>query len=362
LIRRASEFRAAQAAGRSPLISQCWTTGCRPAAPTCYITDWEDQLRGTGPQDAEQQFPDQLKNGLNYADLVEAFAPKPYLIGSTTEDFFPIAGSRKTFQESERIYSLLGAADKISTSIDSGGHGTTKRQREAIYAWMNRWLKNGTGEVSPEPVFQTEHEEDLLYTRTGQVSTSMAGETPSTLNMSRLSKLTPPRPALAEQRDLDLFKQRLKGAIVRLTRYEASQGSLNLKILGQTGRNGYRLTRLSYETGPGRIVPALLAEPDSDRLRRKAILYVDERGKTAASAPGGDVEELAQLGYTVLALDPSGVGETTSSWGGDYGSWFEQEKVTWLALMIGKPLVGIRIDDILRGVELLRERGLLYDG
>jgi hypothetical protein len=106
----------------------------------------------------------------------------------------------------------------------------------------------------------------------------------------------------------------------------------------------------------------LLAEPDSDRLRRKAILYVDERGKTAASAPGGDVEELAQLGYTVLALDPSGVGETTSSWGGDYGSWFEQEKVTWLALMIGKPLVGIRIDDILRGVELLRERGLLYDG
>ena len=33
------------------------------AAPSCYITDWEDQLLGTGPQDAEQQFPDQLKNG-----------------------------------------------------------------------------------------------------------------------------------------------------------------------------------------------------------------------------------------------------------------------------------------------------------
>ncbi len=83
------------------------------AAPSCYITDWEDQLLGTGPQDAEQQFPDQFKNGLNHADLVQAFAPKPYLICSTTEDFFPIAGSRNTFQESHRIYSLLGAEEKI---------------------------------------------------------------------------------------------------------------------------------------------------------------------------------------------------------------------------------------------------------
>ena len=33
------------------------------AAPSCYITSWEDQLRGTGPQDAEQQFPDQLLDG-----------------------------------------------------------------------------------------------------------------------------------------------------------------------------------------------------------------------------------------------------------------------------------------------------------
>ncbi|HUS07593.1 MAG TPA: acetylxylan esterase, partial [Bryobacteraceae bacterium] len=153
------------------------------AAPSCYITDWEDQLLGTGPQDAEQQFPDQLKNGLNHADLVEAFAPKPYLICSTTEDFFPIAGSRKALEESRRIYSLFGAEDKISYSYEPGGHGTTQRQREAIYAWMSRWLKVTTGEIAPEPRFQTEYEEDLLCTPSGQVSTSLGGETPSTLNV-----------------------------------------------------------------------------------------------------------------------------------------------------------------------------------
>jgi hypothetical protein len=332
------------------------------AAPSCYITDWEDQLLGTGPQDAEQQFPDQFKNGLNHADLVEAFAPKPYLICSTTEDFFPIAGSRKTFQESQQIYALYGAADKISASYDTGPHGTTQRQREAIYAWMSRWLKGGDGEIHSEPAFQTEYEEDLLCTRTGQVSTSLGGETPSTLNVRRLSQRSPLRPVLRGRPDLEELKGRLKEDIVRLTRYEASHGPLRVRVLEQTERSGYRLTHLTYETGPGRAVGALLAEPPTDQSRRKAILYVDERGMDSAAAPGGDVGELAHLGYTVLAVDPSGTMENNLQRSGDSDASSGQESVTWLALMVGKPLIGLRMDDILRGVDLLRERGLLYGG
>ncbi len=332
------------------------------AAPSCYITDWEDQLWGTGPQDAEQQFPDQFESGLNHADLVEAFAPKPYLICSTSEDFFPIAGSRKTFQESRRIYALLGAEEKISTSYDSGPHGTTQRQREAIYAWMNRWLKGQNGEISPEPAIQTEYEEDLLCTPTGQVSTSLGGETVSTLNMGRFSELAPPRPALIGKQELKRLQARLRKEIVRLTRYEASQGPLQMRVLDETERKGYRLTHLTYQAGPSRVVAALLAEPQPHKARRNAILYVDEGGKDEATALGGDVEQLAQLGHTVLAVDPSGIGDTAPRWSDDSDSWFGQEKVTWLALMIGKPLVGLRMDDILRGVDLLGEKGLLDGG
>jgi cephalosporin-C deacetylase-like acetyl esterase len=330
------------------------------AAPSCYITDWDEQLLGTGPQDAEQQFPDQLKNGLNHADLVEAFAPKPYLIASTTEDFFPIAGSRKAFQESQRIYSLLGAADKITTSYDAGPHGTTRHQREAIYAWMSRWLKGGNGEIYPEPAFQTEYEEDLLCTKTGQVSTSLGGETPATLNVERLSKRIPSRPPLSGAADLDRLRARLKDEIVRLTRYEPSHGPLNAKTLERTEGRGYSLTHLSYEAAAGRTIRARLAEPAPDRSRSKSILYVDERGARAASAPGGDVDELAQLGYTVLAVDPSGIGESAVAWSSYSNSWFGQEKIAWLALMVGKPMVGLRMDDIVRGIDLLRERGALF--
>ena len=93
------------------------------AAPACYISDWEDDLLGSGMGDAEQQFPDALKNGLDHPDLVEAFAPKPYLIVSTTGDYVPIAGSRKALAESKRIYALYGAEDKVSSFIGQGGHG-----------------------------------------------------------------------------------------------------------------------------------------------------------------------------------------------------------------------------------------------
>ena len=68
------------------------------------------------------------------------------------------------------------------------------------------------------------------------------------------------------------------------------------------------------------------------------MVYVNDRGS-------GEIDELAQLGYTVLAVD-----------------LVSNQKTTWLALMVGKPMVGMRIDDILRGVDLLSEKGLLDGG
>ena len=318
------------------------------AAPSCYITDWEDQLLGTGPQDAEQQFPDQFQRGLNHADLVEAFAPKPYLICSTTEDFFPIAGSRKAFEESQRIYELFGAGDRIATAYDSGPHGTTKKQREAIYAWMRHWLRGESGEISPEPAYETEYEEDLLCTPTGQLSTSLGGETPSTLNRTHLAAMKPVGPQSAE---------RLVAEIKRLTRWEPWAGPLNMRASASSERDGMRLTPLSFESAPGWRIEALLVEPPAAKSRHKSVLYIADR-----TGLSGDLAEFGQLGYTLLALRPSGIGERTVNESASGDLWFGNVKLAWLALMAGKPLIGLRIQDIVRGVDVLQERGLLFGG
>jgi len=104
-----------------------------------------------------------------------------------------------------------------------------------------------------------------------------------------------------------------------------------------------------------------LFQPSPEHSIGKAVLYEDENGVSSAAARA-DLEELAGRGYAVLAIDPSGIGEAVANWSSYSGAWFRQEKVTWLSLMVGKPLTGLRLDDIVPGVHLLAEKGVLYRG
>src|SRR2546425_5303440 len=102
------------------------------AAPACYMNTY--RLLFTGPTgDSEQSIPGFLAAGLDLADYVELFAPKPWLIVSTVGDFFPVEGARHTYQEASDWYALYGAKDKIAWAIGPGGHGTPLEDREAIY-------------------------------------------------------------------------------------------------------------------------------------------------------------------------------------------------------------------------------------
>ncbi|HSO93319.1 MAG TPA: acetylxylan esterase, partial [Candidatus Dormibacteraeota bacterium] len=333
----------------------------KAAAPACYITNWEEQLKGTGPQDAEQQFPDYFRAGLDHGDLILGALPKPYLMCSTEGDFFPLEGARQTFAEMKRLYDRLGMEDRMAWAVGPGGHGMPKNVREAIYGWMNHWLKGAASTKAIEPDIHTEFEEDLYSTPTGQVSTSLGGETASTMNLKRYSQLLPQRQPLTGPADIDRLRGDLRRQVLNLTRYEPSHGDLAVIAGEPSHRDGYTMLRLSYAAG-GRRIPALLITPDAVRSRGRTLLYLDEAGQVVYEKPGSDLDQLARGGYTMLAVDPSGTGQTTPKWAGYSDRWFGADRTTWLALMVGKPLVGLHMDDILRGVDLLNERGLLVHG
>lgn len=121
------------------------------AAPACYINTFREVFAGpTG--DAEQSLPGFIEAGLDIADYIELFAPKPWLIGSTREDFFPVAGAQHAFEEAQRWYGWFGADDRIKWAVGPGGHGTPTEVREAIYGWMIRWLNNGAGDSKDQPI------------------------------------------------------------------------------------------------------------------------------------------------------------------------------------------------------------------
>lgn len=137
------------------------------AAPACYMNSF--QTLYSGPiGDSEQSLPGFLAAGLDQTDYVELFAPKPWLISSTENDFFTPAGARQVFEEAQRWYKLYGKEERIKWVVGPGGHGTPLIVREAIYDWMIRWLRDGEGNAREETV-ELVPDHQLLVTETGHV-------------------------------------------------------------------------------------------------------------------------------------------------------------------------------------------------
>jgi cephalosporin-C deacetylase-like acetyl esterase len=310
------------------------------AAPSCYITSWRRLLQTIGPQDAEQCLPPSIADGLDHADFVHAFAPKPYLILSAIRDFFSITGARESYAEAKRSYDLLGAAEKINMVEADDGHGYTQPRRMAAYRWFDRWLK-GAEEDGPEVEVFPATEEDLYCTPTGQVATSLGGETVFSLNQKRSRELRRGK-ATAEQ-------------VGRLVGYQKADGPVAPRPFGSIQRNGYRIEKIVYESEPGIVIPSLLFVPAGDG-RRPGVVYVHGRGKSAAVP---EIESLVRSGMVVLAIDARGLGETrvaSASNGSDWPRYFGDYESGMTLLLSGATLTGMRARDISRGIGLLASR------
>lgn len=328
------------------------------AAPSCYLTSWGRLLETIGPQDAEQILLPWIGSGLDHADFVYAFSPKPYLILSAIRDFFSIAGTRATYLDARRVYRVLGVPDKLSMVEADDGHGYSKPRRMAAYRWLGRWLK-GVDDQAPEPDVVMATEEELRCTGSGQVSTALGGETVSTLNRQRVEQVGRNRRRLSGAQDLAAYQEEIREQVRRSSNVELRKDAVPVSRYGEIQRPGYRIEKLIYESEPGIIVPALLFVPGTGEKRKPAIVYVHGQGKSAEADRGGQIEQLVEAGIVVLAIDTRGSGETRvkeTQQNTDFRPHFGDFDSTMTALLIGRPLVGMRAVDVGRGVDLLSAR------
>jgi cephalosporin-C deacetylase-like acetyl esterase len=305
------------------------------AAPSCFITSWRRLLETIGPQDAEQCLPGWIADGLDHADFVEAFAPRPFLMLSAIRDFFSITGARETFSEAKRAWT---DAEKIAMVEVDDGHGYNPERRLAAYNWFDRWLK-GSAAPEGEPEVQLATEDELFCTNTGQVNTALGSETVFTLNRARAKTL--------RRGDADLATVR------RLTGYAKSDGPLDVRPFGSIERTGYRIDRIVFTSEPGIVVPALLYVP-SGEAKRGAVVMAHGQGKAAADA---DATSFARAGFIVLSIDARGFGETRNA--GDDRSWsrsFGDYESAMTAILSRRTLTGMRALDISRAVDVLIQR------
>ncbi len=311
------------------------------AMAACYINSWQDLLAGPGPQDGEQVFPRFLAEGLDIPDFVESFAPKPWLIESTKEDFFPLSGAERAYAEAKRFYSVFGAGDRVAWFVGPGGHGVPPVSREALFAWFIRFLKNGDGDPKDMPE-KLDPPDQLLCTPTGQVADSLGGETVFTLNKARAAEILPPHGPVTTS------------DIRALTAIAINPGgsARSLTVHRSYSRAGYKLETVSYQSEPGIQIAGLLLTPDRAG-RHPAALVVDSRPKEILARAGGDLEDLVQSGYLVLAIQPRGVPEAGPSQRGNIlGDYRDAAR----AYVVGKTLIGMRAEDVIRAVDCLAAR------
>ncbi len=132
--------------------------------------------------DAEQNIVPALARGIDRADLLYAFAPKPLLVTITLHDaghtYSPeyVTGSLDLIDEYKRAYGLLGAGDRVSLQATTVSHGYVYEMRRATYAWFNRWFEMKDADDS-ETSQAVESDATLFVTPTGFVTTSFGGET-----------------------------------------------------------------------------------------------------------------------------------------------------------------------------------------
>jgi dienelactone hydrolase len=82
-------------------------------------------------------------------EIAATIAPRPLLMVSATGDWTKNTLERE-YPAMRRIYGLFGAEDRVHAMRVDAPHNYNKESREAVYAWMARWLQGAPADVRRE--------------------------------------------------------------------------------------------------------------------------------------------------------------------------------------------------------------------
>ncbi|MFC1558366.1 alpha/beta hydrolase family protein [candidate division KSB1 bacterium] len=321
----------------------------KAAAPENYITSHRRLIESRGVQDAEQNFYHWLVSGAAIEDLLVARIPKPTLMVTTSRDMFSIQGAKEVFGMTMRAYEVFGKKDNFGMTEDDAGHESTKKNREAVYAFFQRHL-NLPGNSADEEI-ELMKPEELHVTETGQVLTSIGGESTFSLNKKETQKLMGKIEESRKKGKIHLDKVRKEAR--KLSGYVEPSRDGKVVFRGNYQRNGYSVGMYAIEGEGNYVIPLLLMVPDGGG-KYPAVIYIHPEGKSANASVGGGMENLVRSGFIVAAPDIIGTGETKgmTTYPGRYG---------YGSMIIGRSIVGIQAGDIARVVNFLTERGDVKD-
>ncbi len=326
------------------------------AAPECYITNFKRLLESIGNQDAEQNFFNGIIRGIDHPDLLLVRAPKPALMITTTRDMFSIQGAMETEKEVSRIYKAYGKEDNFSRVEDDFPHESTRKNREAMYAFFQKHLNN-PGSSTDEKV-KTLTAGEMRVTTTGQISTSYGGETIFSLNLKEGEKLIS---TLQDSRnELSTHISKVLSSAIRLSGYQEPSVNDEPVFTGRFQKESYAIEKYFIKGEGDYVIPYLLMVPS--KSNNKAVIYLHPEGKAAEASAGGEMEWFVRNGFTVLSPDLIGIGELGPGiFRGDANIENIPHNIWYASILIGRSIVGIRAGDVVKLVNILKKNRMVNE-
>lgn len=323
------------------------------AAPSCFVCSYLANLENENPSDAEQNPPGILAAGLDQADLLIAWAPRPTLLLSQHDDFFDARYALSAARDVDRIHRLLGSRGTARFFCGPREHGFSRENREAMVGFFQEFagLPVDPEERGVEPM------DGALLRAAPRGDVAHAGS----VRVADLLEATVRRPASGRS-----ARAPLEARVRRVLGVPRASGVPHRRnLLKYGGRGDPSLERHQYavETEPG--IQCILTtfgprHPMMHPPTGAVTLYVGNAGGASEAVTDPAVRRLARGGKPLVVVDARGTGQSAPRTCGSR-DFFEPYGADFLhastADMLGQSMLGLRVFDVLRCMDFLRCAG-----
>jgi dienelactone hydrolase len=291
------------------------------------------------------------------ADLLAMIAPRALMVISATRDAlqFSVAEAAKSIVQARNRFRLQGVEGKIRHVAIESGHDYNQPMREAMYGWVEKWLKGrGDGSPVPEPKVSLEDVDAIRCYPDG------AHRPRSIVTIPRFARrqgetLLASAPRVPDHRqrwDADAARMR---AVLRDQILGGFPPRVALQVKSSLTVSGHEV---EITTEPGlRSRAIVLSKP----LQPRGTALIVSSGRLASHAPDakskvGEIDTLCREATaaglaTLLIAQPRATG-TDIPGVGPIADVVDHTPAEW-ALWVGRPLLGQWVWDIVRWLDLL---------
>ena len=316
-------------------------------APAGFLSTVRDVFDNCGPQDAEQVLFGQLKYGFNHLGIVCLRAPSPVMLVATHGDFFPFMGTIDTFENSRRIYSMLGAEPQVELMETAGPHHWYESTRNAAMLWIRRWAG---GDTSAWPTDRTALRRLDLGFEYNAANSGLAFDAPETKNVTATGFVMdmPGARSVYDVMNDAVGKIDAARAVPTPTAIRAISGIRPLSSLSaapiaerRTVAGDGVATRLILSRDDDLIPVPLVAFLPAKTVGDPVLIFTDGTRDSMAD----EVRRLLAQGRAVAVAEMRGFGETAKSGHPFYGLKRADEELAHLAYSMGENLAARRAED-----------------